>query len=136
MSWFLDSNVCIDCLRGRSPYIKQMLQSLMPAHIKIPSMVKAELIHGAQKSAHPKRNQELVELFLAPFEIVAFDDVSANMYGQIRCSLEKKGQIIGFNDLIIAATVMAHEGTLVTANTKEFSRIKSLKLEDWSEEPF
>ncbi|MCL1798528.1 MAG: type II toxin-antitoxin system VapC family toxin [Eggerthellaceae bacterium] len=133
MSWFLDSNICIDCLRGTTPIIKQVLQSLTPSQVKIPSMVKAELFHGAGKSADPRRNRELVELFLAPFEIVAFDDASAIKYGEIRCYLEKKGQIIGFNDLIIAATVAAHGGTLVTANTKEFRRVDGLMLENWAE---
>ena len=135
MSWFLDSNICIECLRGRTPLIKQTLQSLEPAQIKIPSMVKAELIHGAAKSADPKRNRELVELLLAPFEMVAFDNAAAVEYGQIRHSLEQKGKIIGFNDLIIAATVKAQNGTLVTSNMREFSRVENLKLEDWAEVP-
>ena len=104
--------------------------------MKIPSMVKAELLHGAAKSAQPVRNRELVELFLAPFEIVTFDDDSALQYGQIRSALEQVGQVIGFNDLIIASTVMAHQGVLVSTNTKEFLRIKGLKLETWSEVPF
>ena len=133
MSWFLDSNICIDCLRGKTPFIKHVFQTLEPAHIKIPSMVKAELLHGAVKSVNPKKNQELVELFLAPFEIVAFDDASAIEYGRIRSTLEAKGQVIGFNDLIIAATVIAHEGILVSANTREFCRVDGLKLEDWAE---
>ena len=133
MSWFLDSNICIDCLRGKTPLVKQTLQNLEPTQIKIPSMVKAELLHSAAKSAEPKKNQELVELFLAPFEIVAFDDVSATRYGQIRFALERKGQVIGFNDLIIAATVSAHEGILISSNTREFCRIEGLRLEDWAE---
>jgi len=133
MSWFLDSNICIECLRGRTPLIRQMLQSLEPAQIKIPAMVKAELLHGAEKSANPKHNRELVELLLAPFEIVAFDDASAVEYAQIRHNLERKGQVIGFNDLIIAATVKAQGGVLVTANVKEFSRVEALNLENWEE---
>ena len=96
-------------------------------------MVKAELLHGAAKSAHPVRNHELVELFLAPFETVAFDDSAAIQYGRIRSELELAGQVIGFNDLIIAATVVAYDGTLVSSNIKEFGRIGGLKLENWLE---
>ena len=136
MKYFLDSNICIDCLRGKAALVMQMLQRLEPSQVKIPSMVRAELLHGAAKSAHPKRNRELVELFLAPFEVVAFDYSSASAYAQIRSGLEKKGLLIGFNDLIIAATVMAREGILVSSNTREFSRIEGLEFEDWAEIPF
>ncbi|MCL2808288.1 MAG: type II toxin-antitoxin system VapC family toxin [Coriobacteriia bacterium] len=131
MTWFLDTNICIECLRGSSPSLKETLQSLEPSRIRIPSMVKAELLHGAAKSAQPQKNSKLVVLFLQPFEITAFDDGSAQQYSIIRTQLELAGQIIGFNDLIIAATVMAHEGVLVTSNTKEFERVQGLGLENW-----
>ena len=133
MTWHLDTNICIECLRGTSPLLKQALQNLEPSRIKIPSMVRAELFHGAAKSAHPERNRELVELFLAPFESAAFDSTAATEHGRIRSELEAAGQIIGFHDLIIAATVVAHEGTLVSSNLKEFSRIDGLQLENWLE---
>jgi tRNA(fMet)-specific endonuclease VapC len=66
-----------------------------------------------------------------PFEIVSFDSRSADYYGTVRLELEKKGQLIGPNDLVIAATVLAHGGVLVTHNVKEFKRVKGLKVEDW-----
>ena len=133
MAWFLDTNICIECLRGTSPLLKETLQSLEPSRIRIPSMVKAELLHGAAKSANPKRNQELVELFLGPFEIAAFDDEGAVQYSRIRSELERSGEMIGFNDLIIAATIIANNGTLVSSNIKEFKRVNGLKLENWVE---
>jgi len=133
MSWYLDTNICINCLRGTTPLVKQVLLGLEPSRIKVPAMAKAELLLGAAKSNKPRQNQELVELFLSPFEIVPFDDKAAMFYGQIRSKLEKEGQIIGFNDLIIASTVMAHEGILVTDNLREFGRVSGLKLENWTE---
>jgi len=133
MSWYLDTNICINCLRGTTPLVKRVLQGLEPVRIKIPAMVKAELLLGAAKSNRPIQNQELVEFFLAPFEIVPFDDRATTFYGQIRCKLEQEGKIIGFNDLMIASTVMAHEGILVTDNLREFSRVNGLKLENWAE---
>ena len=96
-------------------------------------MVKAELLLGAAKSNKPRQNQELVEFFLAPFEIVPFDNQASSLYKQIRCKLEQEGKVIGFNDLIIASIVMAHEGILVTDKLKEFSRVSGLKLENWAE---
>jgi len=110
------------------PLIKQVLQKLEPSMIKIPAMVKAELLLGAIKSNKPRQNQELVELFLSPFEIVPFDDDASICCAQIRCKLEQEGQIIGFNNLIIASTVMAYEGVLVTDNLREFGRVSGLNL--------
>ena len=100
--------------------------------LKIPAIVAAELVHGAEKSAYPTRNMEQVEKFLMPFEIAPFDILAAYSYGKIRSSLEKRGEVIGPNDLIIAATVLSQNGILVTNNTKEFSRVKNLVWEDWT----
>ena len=95
-------------------------------------MVAAELIYGAEKSLKREYNLEKVTLFLSLFEIVPFDASAAQLYGAIRCSLERVGEIIGGNDLVIAATVLASNGTLVTNNTGEFSRVSGLQVEDWS----
>ena len=133
MNWFLDSSICINCLRGKTPLVKTVLQKLDPLQIKIPSMVMAELLHGAEKSADRDRNRNLVSLFLAPFEVVAFDGRSADTYAHIRSELERQGKVIGFNDMIIAATAMAHDGAVVSGNIKDFSRIAGLRVENWSE---
>jgi tRNA(fMet)-specific endonuclease VapC len=69
---------------------------------------------------------------LEPFEIVPFDTLCAEWYADIRENLERRGQVIGPNDLLIAATTLAHHGTLVTHNTREFRRIARLTLEDWT----
>jgi tRNA(fMet)-specific endonuclease VapC len=96
-------------------------------------MVKAELWYGALKSARPKEGLSLVKRFLAPFEIIPYDDNAAEHYGAIRLDLEQRGQRIGYNDLVIAATVMANGGILATGNSKEFKRIPGLRLETWLE---
>ena len=70
--------------------------------------------------------------FLSAFEIVPFEAVDAVMYGEIRADLENKGCIIGPNDLLIASLVMSRDGVLVTNNTREFSRLGNLMLEDWT----
>jgi len=100
--------------------------------LRIPAIVAAELVHGAEKSANPANNMEQVKKFLIPFEIAPFDIWAAHSYGKIRSSLEKRGEIIGPNDLIIAATVLSQNGILVTNNTKEFARVENLALEDWT----
>ena len=72
------------------------------------------------------------QIFTDVFEKVSFTDSAAMIYGKIRHLLEKEGRLIGPNDLLIAATVMADEGVLVTNNTKEFERIPNLRLENWT----
>jgi tRNA(fMet)-specific endonuclease VapC len=105
-----------------------------PDTIRIPSIVAAELVHGAEKSLNTERSMEQVKKFLMQFEITPFDTLAAYSYGKIRASLEKQGQIIGPNDLIIAATALSRNGILVTNNTREFSRVQDLVLEDWTKQ--
>lgn len=95
-------------------------------------MVQAELYFGALKSSSKNKVLEALNKFLTPFEKIAFDPACSIIYAEIRAYLEKKGSVIGPNDLIIAATTLAHNAILVTANTREFSRIKKLAVEDWT----
>ncbi|MDR1799371.1 MAG: type II toxin-antitoxin system VapC family toxin [Bifidobacteriaceae bacterium] len=84
-----------------------------------------------RRSDRPEQNTEAVRRFLAPFAIQPFDSAAAIHYAAIRAGLEATGQVIGPNDLLIAATVLAAGGVLVTHNTKEFSRVPGLLLENW-----
>ncbi|PJZ85831.1 type II toxin-antitoxin system tRNA(fMet)-specific endonuclease VapC [Leptospira harrisiae] len=132
MNYFLDTNICIYFLKGKNDKIENNIKKLNPNRIKIPSIVKAELLLGALKSQNPKKNQGTILNFLDPFEIIGFNDIESEIYPEIRSDLELKGLPIGPNDLIIASIVISNNGILVTNNEKEFSRIKSLKLENWT----
>ncbi len=132
MNYYLDTDICVFTLKGQFPAIKKWLQSSLPDHIKIPSIVQSELLLGALKSAHPKHAIHLIERFLEPYEIISFDRQAAIAYARIRYELEKNGKSIGPHDLIIAATVAANQGTLVTHNSKEFNRVHGLLTEDWT----
>lgn len=132
MNWFLDTNICIYFLRGEYPLIREKLTQQRPSEIKIPVVVEAELRFGVEKSRKKAQNQKMLENFLSPFEIIPFDSPAALEYGILRTALQKKGTPIGGNDMLIAATVLAHNGTLVTANTGEFSRVRGLQLENWT----
>ncbi len=129
--YYLDTNTCIYFLKGSYRSILEELRNRKPEEIKIPSLVKAELLLGVEKSKQKEKNREIYTKFLQPFEIVSFDDAAAEIYAKTRASLEKRGKIIGPNDLIIAATVMSKKGILVTHNTKEFKQVVGLLLEDW-----
>jgi len=133
MTYYLDANVIISILRGQDPVLKRKLSSIPMKNIKIPSVVKAELVTGAYKKHDIKKELDIVVGFTDKFEIISFDSNASLTYGRIRADLEKKGAIIGPNDLIIAATVLSNGGTLVTKNTKEFRRVEGLHVENWSE---
>ena len=132
MIYYLDSNICIYFLKGLYPNIKDQIKSINPSNIKIPSIVKAELLYGAEKSNHRAANLDRITTFFEPFEIMPFDDDAAVIYSKIRSSSELKGNIIGPNDYIIASIVLSNNGILVTNNEKEFKMIKTLKLENWT----
>jgi tRNA(fMet)-specific endonuclease VapC len=131
MNYFLDTNSCIYFLKGSYPQLKEKLISKKPDQIKIPSLVLGELLNGAEKSQQKEKNLELIQSFLFPFEIIGFHENEAKEYSTIRFDLERRGLVIGPNDLIIAAIVKSYNGILVTHNTREFSRIHQLSLEDW-----
>ena len=132
MSYLFDTNICVYFLKGLYPVLPTKMLSVQPVDIKVPAIVKAELLYGAEKSIRRAENLEKISAFLYPFEIIPFNDAAAVFYGTIRAYLEKKGQPIGPNDLIIAATALANNAVLITNNTKEFARIPELKLENWT----
>jgi len=95
----------------------------------------SELEYGAAKSARPAQNKICLLEFLAPLEIISYDDVAAQEYGKIRTYLEQQGTPIGSMDMLIAAHALSLDCTLVTNNEREFSRVPSLKIENWVEQP-
>ena len=131
MTYLLDTNTCIKYLNGRSEKIRQHLEAKRPQDILLCSVVKAELFYGVMKSANPEKNLAKLDLFADRFVSLLFDDNAAAAYGRIRAELEKAGTPIGPNDLLIAAIAVANDVTLVTNNTREFSRVNGLKFEDW-----
>jgi tRNA(fMet)-specific endonuclease VapC len=129
--FLLDTNVCIHVLNGTSTSIVDQLRAHQPGDILLSSVVRAELFFGARKSARVDQNLRLLERFFAPYRSVAFDDRCAEHYGLLRATLERAGQPIGPNDMLIAATALAHDATLVTSNTREFGHAVGLRLLDW-----
>ena len=132
MSYYLDTNTCIYFLKGTHPSVRQKLGACKPSDVRVPAIVMAELLFGAEKSQRVKQNTEKVLAFLFPYEIVPFDAAAAQAYAKIRHGLQKAGQPIGANDMIIAATAQANGGVLVTNNVAEFRRVKKLKVENWA----
>jgi len=94
-------------------------------------LLYSELTYGVEKSQHKEKNEIALAKFISSLIVLPFDEKSAISYGQVRASLEKKGIPIGPMDLLIAAHAKSLNIVLVTHNTKEFSRVKGLHLENW-----
>ena len=131
MIYLLDTNVCIHLLNGKHPAILQHFRQHGPADIAMCSVVKAELLYGARRSQRVEANLQLLKVFFAPLQSLPFDDECAEHYGQIRADLLTQGKPIGPNDTLIAAIARAHDATVITHNTGEFSRVAGLRMEDW-----
>lgn len=131
--FLLDSNACIIWMRGGNPVFDKRVLSrpFRFGDVVLCSVVKAELIYGTFVSQNPRGNLKKTEDFFQGFPSLAFDDNAARHYGDLRAFLRRKGQQIGPNDLLIAATALAHGAILVTHNIAEFSRVPGLLIEDW-----
>jgi tRNA(fMet)-specific endonuclease VapC len=131
--YLLDSNAWIAFLRGTSASLLAELKRRPSTDIFLCPVVLAELWYGACRSAAAKRaaNESLVRQLQASYRSAPLDDAAAVEAGALRADLAATGQIIGPYDLLIAAIVRTNQLTLVTHNTKEFSRIKGLQIEDW-----
>ena len=117
MIYLLDTNICIYYLNGKSERLRQHF---------------AELLVGAVRHVNPIKRLTTIQPFIHRFDSLPFDDSAANAYALLRSHLEKQGQPIGPLDMLIAAIALANNATLVTHNTREFSRVQNLMLEDWS----
>lgn len=134
--YFLDANILIDFSHRKLLTAYDMLKNSDASQFKVPAVVQAELLVGAEKSRNPEEERFRVESLLLPFEIVPFDGECAVQYAKIRAYLERKGMPIGGNNYMIAATALAHSAVLVTNNVGEFKRIPWLSIESWEEIDF
>jgi tRNA(fMet)-specific endonuclease VapC len=130
--WLLDTNICIYLIKKKPPRVLDRLRMLDVSDVAISSITLAELEFGVAKSGRPEENANALAAFIAPLEILPFDEVAASCYGPIRADLERRGTPIGSLDLLIAAHALSHDCTLVTNNEQEFSRIHGLRIENWS----
>jgi len=128
----LDTNTCIYIINNRPPEVLERFRSYKAGEVGISSIAASELAYGVSKSGSIK-NRKALDMFLAPLQVLPFDIQCLWFYADLRASLEKKGLTIGPMDTLIAAQALSIDGTLVTNNLKEFSRVPKLKLEIWFE---
>jgi tRNA(fMet)-specific endonuclease VapC len=127
----LDSDVCIDVMRRRSPKARRRLERSKPGEVAISSIVAAELWTGAAKSREPERAAQALREFLAYVTVLDWPAEAAVVYGKIRAGLESEDRVIGAMDILIAAHAVYESATLVTRNRDEFERVAGLKLATW-----
>ena len=132
MRYMLDTNICIYIIREKPIKVLTKLRTFDLSDIVISAITHSELENGVAKSSRRKDNQEALIKFLAPLEIIPYDDKAAVDYGQIRTHLEKKGTVIGAMDMLIGAHACSIPVTLVTNNSREFKRIPGLRVENWT----
>lgn len=132
MLYMLDTNICSYIIRNKPKNIKEKLQEVEKNHtVALSSIVVSELLYGATKKDSSKLTK-IVSAFIDNFIIYDYSKISGQSYANIRTDLEKKGTIIGANDLLIVSHALSLGAVLVTNNTREFKRVEKLVLEDWS----
>lgn len=131
MKYMLDTNICIYMMNTRPRHVVEKYKTLNSDDVVISSIVWSELSYGAHKSHHKEKNLVTLDKFIIPVRVVPYDTRAGSVFGEIRAMLENKGTIIGAYDLQIAAHALSINATLITNNTKEFSRIKHLRCENW-----
>ncbi|WP_420960053.1 type II toxin-antitoxin system VapC family toxin [Brucella sp. IR073] len=132
ISHLLDTNAVISLTGRKSDAMIRRVVSKPKGSIGLSSVVAFELYFGPLKSARIEYNLETVRLIMADFPVLDFDQNDAFVAGEIRAALAAKGRPIGPYDLLIAGQAKARGLSLVTNNTREFSRVENLRLEDWS----
>lgn len=134
MKLLLDTNICIYIIKQRPPAVLRRFLEHQVGDIGISSITLSELRFGVAKSVQREKNAEALDEFVIPLEVVPYDEAAADACGDIRAALEKAGTPIGSMDLLIAAHAVSLGIPLVTNNTREFSRVPSLTVLDWTAE--
>lgn len=132
MRILLDTDICIYTINHRTPESLARLGAYQAGEVGISAVTYAELRYGVENSPRSAQNLPVLERFVLPLEILAFDTEAARHYGRIRAALKRAGTPIGGNDLLIAAHALSLGVTLVTNNQREFSRVPDLHIEQWS----
>jgi tRNA(fMet)-specific endonuclease VapC len=129
--YLLDTNICIYVHRQRPPEVLARFDRLRPGEAAISVVTYGELVFGAEKSARRAKALRVIEEFGSLLHVLPLSREIAKIYGALRALLESRGEIIGGNDLWIAAHAQSAGMTLVTNNEREFRRVPRLRVENW-----
>jgi tRNA(fMet)-specific endonuclease VapC len=132
MKLMLDTNICIYIIKQQPATVLKHFLEYQVGDIAISSVTLSELRYGVAKSKHREKNSNALDEFTIPLEVASFDEGAAHVYGDIRANLEKAGTPIGAMDMLIAAHAISLGIPLATNNVREFVRIPTLKIIDWT----
>lgn len=130
LKYMLDTNIVIYVLKRRPIQVLDIFNQNIN-RMAISSITLSELIYGAEKSQNISKNLEAIEDFISHMEVLSYDQKTSQAYGQIKAKLENNGEMIGENDIHIAAHAISQGLILVTNNLNEFRRVSHLSLENW-----
>ena len=130
--YMLDTDTCSYIMKRSNETVVTRLRAVPVTDVCISVITKSELLYGVEVSPRRVQDATALQAFLPHVEILEFPDAAATHYAQIRADLKKRGQMIGANDLFIAAHARSLGLRLVTNNTAEFRRVKGLTLENWT----
>lgn len=130
--YLLDTDTCAFILRRSSPALLERIQTVPLEQQAVSMITVAELLYGVQVSSRKKANLAAVDLLIRHLAVLDWPRAAAEHYAEIRADLHKRGQLIGSNDLFIAAHARSLGATVVTNNVKDFGRVKALKVENWT----
>lgn len=131
MRYMLDTDCCVELLRGKAPRAAERIRQHGLETICLSAISVGELLAGAARSSDPGRNSARVLRLCASFRVVPFGADAAGNYAQARATLSAKGTKIGPIDMLIAGHALSLGVTLVTGNTREFVRVEGLSIENW-----
>jgi tRNA(fMet)-specific endonuclease VapC len=132
LKYLLDTNIVIYVLKRRPVKVLKVFNT-NASRMAISSITLSELMYGAEKSPNVDKNLEAIEEFISHLEVLPYDAKASQHYGQIKAALERKGEVIGENDIHIAAHAISQGLILITNNLREFKRVANLALENWVE---
>ena len=130
--FLLDTNICIYIRRKKPEEVLRRFRTLKQGEAVLSVITFGELVYGAEKSAQRTAALELLQELASVLPVMGLPETAAEAYGTMRAELERKGQMIGNNDLWIAAHATAARLTLITNNEREFRRVRGLKVENWA----
>lgn len=131
--YMLDTDISSYIMKRTHDAVLSRLQRVAVSDVCISAISKAEVMYGVEVSPRQQKDQAALNEFLRYVEVLDYPAAAALDYATIRADLKVRGTMIGGNDLLIAAHARCLGLTLVTNNTREFSRVHSLKIENWTD---
>jgi len=131
--YMLDTDISSYIMKRSHDTVLKRLQTVAVSDVCVSAITKAELMYGVEVSPRPPKDQAALNQFLRYVAVLDYPAAAALDYARIRADLKSHGTMIGGNDLLIAAHARSAGLTLVTNNTKEFSRVRDLRIENWTD---